>query len=369
VTHIYTRSGVCRPALSLRLFALLICWCGLAAVPVQAAAPTYQCVNPKEGKGRMSPEFGKALDAVGRETVPDAVAAALADLARLAHSPLEQGLYDAERGRLQSMRGDDAAAIATLSPLLGNPYLSRAQTDRLRVMLAALHLDRHAPAAAIELLQPMAQAACAPLPGLARQLLAQAYVSTRQPQLALAELDALRADAVWDTPRDREWLTALIQLRCRLEGASACVRQVAELAQEGGLSDAVIAVANQALAQVADDPAAADGLAAAQASGLIDAQRQVIPRAPEPELTPVNRVAPRYPREAARRGISGYVRLKLVLDRDGRVTDARVVDSSPKNLFEAASLSAARSARFTPGMNADGTERTGYYTVRFMIAK
>ncbi len=365
---INVRFGLTASAHTRLRLAFLMLLLGLASAPVHAAWPAYQCVNPKEGKGSMSPAFGKALDAVGRENAPDAVAAALGNLKPLVHSPLEQGLYDAERGRLQSISGDDAAAIATLSLLLGNPYLSRAQTDRLRVMLAALLLDRQDAAAAIELLNPMSEEACAPLPALARQLLAQAYVSVRQPRLALAQLDALRADSIWDTPQDRDWPGALIQLRCRLDGASACVRQVAELAQEGGLSNAVIAVANQALAHVADDPVAAGALTAARASGLIDAATHVVPRAPVPELTPVKRVMPRYPKEAQRLGISGYVRLKLVLDRDGRVTDARVVDASPKNMFEAASLSAARSARFAPGMKSDNTERTGYFTVRFVIA-
>jgi protein TonB len=86
------------------------------------------------------------------------------------------------------------------------------------------------------------------------------------------------------------------------------------------------------------------------------------------ELIPVVRIAPQYPRAAARAGLSGWVRLQIVVNPDGSVRQARAIEAEPRCLFEAAAVTAAMRGRFRPRM-ADGVavESTGEYTVTFSL--
>jgi protein TonB len=87
------------------------------------------------------------------------------------------------------------------------------------------------------------------------------------------------------------------------------------------------------------------------------------------DLIPVVRLAPQYPRDAARAGISGWVRLRIVVNPDGSVREARAVEADPRGLFEAAAVTAAMRGRFRPRM-VDGVavESSGEYTVTFSLA-
>ena len=89
---------------------------------------------------------------------------------------------------------------------------------------------------------------------------------------------------------------------------------------------------------------------------------------PNAELIPVVRLAPQYPRQAARAGISGWVKLRIVVNPDGTVREARAIESEPRGLFEAAAVSAALRGRFRPRMvDGQGVEATGEYTVTFSL--
>jgi TonB family protein len=59
-------------------------------------------------------------------------------------------------------------------------------------------------------------------------------------------------------------------------------------------------------------------------------------------------VPPEYPREAWRRGQEGWVDIELTVNPGGRVTDAKVVASQPRGLFERAALRAVRQWEFEP---------------------
>jgi TonB family protein len=65
---------------------------------------------------------------------------------------------------------------------------------------------------------------------------------------------------------------------------------------------------------------------------------------PMPAL--VRQVAPRLPLEAAKAGVTGQVIIDAVIDKTGRVRDARVVRSIPT--FDRAALAAVRAWRFAP---------------------
>ena len=65
-------------------------------------------------------------------------------------------------------------------------------------------------------------------------------------------------------------------------------------------------------------------------------------------LVVLSRALPRYPPRAEARGIEGWVRLEITATTTGTVSDARVVDASPKEIFDQAALEAIRRWRFKP---------------------
>ncbi len=66
------------------------------------------------------------------------------------------------------------------------------------------------------------------------------------------------------------------------------------------------------------------------------------------ELIPVMRIAPQYPRAAARDGISGYVVFELVINPDGTVRSAKPIKAQPRGMFEAAGNQAIMKWKFRP---------------------
>lgn len=66
------------------------------------------------------------------------------------------------------------------------------------------------------------------------------------------------------------------------------------------------------------------------------------------EVIPLNEVLPVYPDQARRRGIEGYVKLGFTITRDGRVENIRVLEASPRNVFDREARRAAARWRFAP---------------------
>jgi protein TonB len=52
------------------------------------------------------------------------------------------------------------------------------------------------------------------------------------------------------------------------------------------------------------------------------------------DATPVIRIGPQYPVEAAIKGIEGWVKLSFNIDKTGAVVDLTVVESSPPDMFD-----------------------------------
>lgn len=62
----------------------------------------------------------------------------------------------------------------------------------------------------------------------------------------------------------------------------------------------------------------------------------------------VAKVAPMYPRLAQHMGIEGYTTVEYCVDREGRTTNIRVVDSRPERVFDEVSIAAAKNFRYKP---------------------
>ena len=88
------------------------------------------------------------------------------------------------------------------------------------------------------------------------------------------------------------------------------------------------------------------------------------------ELIPLVRIAPQYPRQALRDGISGEVTLEITVGPDGTVKSARVKSAKPRGYFESAAVAAAYKGRFRPKV-VDGQpqETSGVYTVKFKMGE
>ncbi len=76
---------------------------------------------------------------------------------------------------------------------------------------------------------------------------------------------------------------------------------------------------------------------AAMNEGTVDSQPRVISRGPLD-----------YPADAAKKRLTGYVVVNLLISKDGSVELAKVIASSPAGVFDQAALRGVRSWRFSP---------------------
>ena len=77
---------------------------------------------------------------------------------------------------------------------------------------------------------------------------------------------------------------------------------------------------------------------AAMSEGTVDTKPRVLSRSPM-----------QYPAQAMKKRIKGYVVVNLLIDTDGSIEAAKVLQSSPPGVFDAAALGGIRSWRFAPG--------------------
>lgn len=68
----------------------------------------------------------------------------------------------------------------------------------------------------------------------------------------------------------------------------------------------------------------------------------------EGDVIPVVRIPPQWPREALLEGIEGWVEVEFTVLADGSVTDARVVESEPRRVFDRSALRAILRWKFKP---------------------
>ncbi|MCG8588780.1 MAG: energy transducer TonB [Proteobacteria bacterium] len=60
------------------------------------------------------------------------------------------------------------------------------------------------------------------------------------------------------------------------------------------------------------------------------------------------RIAPRYPIDAARKGITGFVVMEFTLTPEGKPREIQVVESKPPGVFDSFAVEALREWRYCP---------------------
>jgi protein TonB len=88
------------------------------------------------------------------------------------------------------------------------------------------------------------------------------------------------------------------------------------------------------------------------------------------EVMPLVRVAPRYPRKAAMKGIEGWVKVEFTILEDGTVADAKVIDAQPRRIFNREAVRAVLRWKFKP-QTVDGKQvrRQATQTISFKLDK
>jgi periplasmic protein TonB len=86
------------------------------------------------------------------------------------------------------------------------------------------------------------------------------------------------------------------------------------------------------------------------------------------DLLPLQRIPPQYPRDAARGGVTGWVQLEVLVNADGSVRSAKVLDAKPKGIFEASAVQAVMRWKFKPKIK-DGKpiEQKGAQKIEFNL--
>ena len=72
------------------------------------------------------------------------------------------------------------------------------------------------------------------------------------------------------------------------------------------------------------------------------------PMTADKAATAIVRIDPRYPVEAAKNGIEGWVKLSFSIDETGTVVEVKVIDSEPKRIFDREAVKALKSWKYQP---------------------
>jgi protein TonB len=136
---------------------------------------------------------------------------------------------------------------------------------------------------------------------------------------------------------------------------------------------ALIAAPQTSTASATDAPSAASPPPAAPAAAATVDVRDSVPAAPvvlPPRVDPSGCPAPAYPQLARQRGLEGVAMLLLQVGADGRVLQAKLLESSGHAILDDAALAAARGWRLTPA-SADGVAVAGALRVplRFRLER
>ncbi|MCI0507482.1 MAG: energy transducer TonB [Gammaproteobacteria bacterium] len=88
------------------------------------------------------------------------------------------------------------------------------------------------------------------------------------------------------------------------------------------------------------------------------------------EVIALLKVEPDYPRQAARQGIEGWVKLAFTVLEDGSVADIEVLDASPKRVFDKSAKHAIMRWKFKPRVvNGQAVKQQAVQVIEFKLNK
>ncbi|MDD2760672.1 MAG: energy transducer TonB [Methylomonas sp.] len=88
------------------------------------------------------------------------------------------------------------------------------------------------------------------------------------------------------------------------------------------------------------------------------------------KLVALSRVLPDYPPRARAQGIQGWVKLEITVTPAGRVSAAKVIDASPKGLFDEAAMEAIQHWRFQPAYrDGQAIEQRAHQIIKFRLTE
>jgi protein TonB len=86
------------------------------------------------------------------------------------------------------------------------------------------------------------------------------------------------------------------------------------------------------------------------------------------DIIPIVRIEPSYPRDAALKGIEGYVKVMLTILPDGSVGEARVIDANPPRIFNREAIRAVLRWKFKPRIvDGQAVSREAEQTIEFNL--
>lgn len=86
------------------------------------------------------------------------------------------------------------------------------------------------------------------------------------------------------------------------------------------------------------------------------------------EVIALLKVEPDYPRQAARQGTEGWVKLEFTIIEDGTVTDVKVLEASPKRIFDKSAIRAIQRWKFKPRIsNGRAVKQQAIQTIEFKL--
>ena len=208
-----------------------------------------------------------------------------------------------------------------------------------------------------------------------------------------AEADALLADARRLDPSSSELITSttalqtardqLAQQRAAADKRAADKRAADKLAAERAAAEQRAAnereLAEQQAAAPNAEPVAADASATDESSSVdADTAAAVAPQQSQTafhedapvavsSLQRIKYIAPKYPRAAQRRGVSGWVDVVFTVDIDGSVTNVSVRNSNPGDTFVASTTRAVEAWVFEPVIE-NGVATQKRAAIRMMFA-
>lgn len=329
--HCMTISSKSRLAACL-LLALLLGACSKKEDAVPAAASQDSTPAAAPAPAAAAPAAPPA------PTVAASVQAMSADQLRQAAT---QALRE---NRMYAPAGDNAMEyyLALRDKLPDDPSVNSALTDLMPYsIIATEHAVGREQLDEAQRLVALIEKTDASAPALPR--IKQSIAAAEQAVAQRSEAEAARAEAEAQARSQAEQQRLAEQQAAEAEAARRLVEQ-----QEA----ARLAAEQQAAEQRAAEQRAAQEAASTR-------QQAPAPAAPpQRTLRAVSMPQPRYPPDALRSGTGGEVLVEFTVERDGSVSDVRVLRSSPPRTFDREALNAVRRWRFEPGDTPVTTRRT-----------